>query len=475
VERFQVARAHDGEQGIDAIGKMIPDLVVLDLGLPKKNGLEVLEHIRTFKDEIELPVIVFTNGYMAEGVEKAWDLGANKVLIKSSCTPKDLIDVVLKTLAEVSPRQSGGQTQAPAEPQHAYAQPTQNGNGGGTTEFLHAHQVGGNYPPPMQQQVPVQQPVYMQQAPPQTEFYQQGNTGFITRGQAPQGYPPQYAPPPPRQDRRVLDFDSGPDLSSRKRSRRNSDDEFEEDIRMEFVENVPDLVNIIRSLLQKLNAAEADSKRLPLINSLYRKVHGITGNAGLVGLKRISKLSAALEAFLEELYDKPNRINQSSLRTLAQVIDLLARLLENCTASTDDRIPEAHVLMVDDEVISRRAVMHGLKKARVRALSLDCPEVALSVLKENQFDTIITDVDMPSMDGFEFSKRVRSMPMHEQTPILFVTSLSDFANRAKSALAGGNDLIGKPFSYLELAVKVLTFVLRKQLEAERPDRELEEN
>lgn len=266
-----------------------------------------------------------------------------------------------------------------------------------------------------------------------------------------------------------MDFDSGPDLASRSKKRINDDDDFEKDIRLAFIENVPDLVSILRSLLQRLNTAEGDSHRLPLMNSLYKKAHGITGNAALVGLKKISKLSSALEAFLEELYNKPNRINQSSLRTLAQVIDLVSDLLERCSSCDEEAVPEAHVLMVDDEVISRRAVRHGLMKAKVKPLSLASAEVAIEVLKENEFDTIITDIDMPGMDGYEFSKAVRQMPLHENTPILFVTGLSDFASKAKSALSGGNDLIGKPFSYMELAVKVLTFVLRTQMEKDRKE------
>ncbi len=52
------------------------------------------------------------------------------------------------------------------------------------------------------------------------------------------------------------------------------------------------------------------------------------------------------------------------------------------------------------------------------------------------------------------------MPLHAKTPVIFVTALSGFESRAKSSLSGGDDFIGKPFSYIELAVKGLIYVLR---------------
>ena len=55
------------------------------------------------------------------------------------------------------------------------------------------------------------------------------------------------------------------------------------------------------------------------------------------------------------------------------------------------------------------------------------------------------------------------MPSNKKMPIIFVTSLTDFKSRAKSSLSGGADLIAKPFMFIELTVKALTYVLRGQL------------
>jgi DNA-binding response OmpR family regulator len=60
------------------------------------------------------------------------------------------------------------------------------------------------------------------------------------------------------------------------------------------------------------------------------------------------------------------------------------------------------------------------------------------------------------------------MPMHAKTPVIFVTALNGFESKAKSSLSGGDDFIGKPFSYIELAVKALIYVLRGSINDKGP-------
>ena len=85
---------------------------------------------------------------------------------------------------------------------------------------------------------------------------------------------------------------------------------------------------------------------------------------------------------------------------------------------------------------------------------------ALSVLKENTFDLIFLDAEMPGMTGFELCAELRKLPSNKTTPVIFVTSLTKFEVRAQSSLSGGSDLIAKPFLMMELAVKALTYLLK---------------
>ena len=124
--------------------------------------------------------------------------------------------------------------------------------------------------------------------------------------------------------------------------------------------------------------------------------------------------------------------------------------------------------MVDDEAISRRAITHALEKAKLGSVNVEDPNLAYKMLSEQSFDLVFLDVDMPGMNGFELCTKLRALPAHKKTPVVFVTSLNDLESRASSMMSGGNDFIGKPFLFIELAVKSLVYVLRGKLEASKP-------
>jgi len=191
------------------------------------------------------------------------------------------------------------------------------------------------------------------------------------------------------------------------------------------------------------------------------------GNAAIAGLSQISQLADALEALLKELYEKPKSINASTLRTVASAIDFLPTLLEQGRLPGADVAvhPRPDILVVDDEAISRRAISYALEKAKLPCTSLESPEVAVDLLAQRKWDLIFLDVDMPGMNGFELCTKLRSFQRNKTTPVVFVTSLTDFESRANSTMSGGNDLIAKPFLFMELAVKALVYLMRGRLAA----------
>src|SRR5580692_9184485 len=94
VDHFQVETAMDGAAGFDLIGTFHPDVVILDLMLPKVSGLDLLKKIRSQPGLEKLPIIVFSNTYLSNMVQEAWKAGATKCLSKANCTPKQVIEVV---------------------------------------------------------------------------------------------------------------------------------------------------------------------------------------------------------------------------------------------------------------------------------------------------------------------------------------------------------------------------------------------
>ena len=93
-EGHQVEVAIDGEAGVALINRVKPDLVILDVMLPKLNGIEVLKKVRANPLFETLPVIIFSNASLPGMVEEAWKAGATMVLSKSSHSPKQIVESV---------------------------------------------------------------------------------------------------------------------------------------------------------------------------------------------------------------------------------------------------------------------------------------------------------------------------------------------------------------------------------------------
>ena len=238
------------------------------------------------------------------------------------------------------------------------------------------------------------------------------------------------------------------------------DAEFQADLRKSFLESLPGILTNLRGTLQLLTKADNEATRLKQVHELYRLMHALAGNAGVAGMVLIAQMSDALEALLKELYEKPQQVNASTLRTVATAVDFLGILFEQGIVGEQHEPKPFNVLVVDDEAISRRAVAYALEKANLKSVCVENPQMAYTLLEENKFDLVFLDVDMPGMSGFELCAKLRALPEHQRTPVVFVTALNDFENRATSSVRGGTDLIGKPFMFIELAVKALIYVLR---------------
>lgn len=243
-------------------------------------------------------------------------------------------------------------------------------------------------------------------------------------------------------------------------SETNRDDAFQAELRSEFVRSLPAALAGLRASLQTLVKTPDEKTRLKIIQDLYKRIHSFTSNAGMTGMLNLAQMSDALEALLKELYEKPKNLNASTLRTVASAVDFLGTLSTRDIHPDSSNRPPPRILVVDDEAISRRAVTYALERAKLKPIAVENPQAAYKMLTETKFDLIFLDVDMPGMSGFELCSKLRILPAHKTTPVVFVTSLNDLESRANSTMSGGNDFIAKPFLFLELTVKSLVYLLR---------------
>ncbi len=101
-DKHEVAIASDGEEALAKIGGFKPDLVLLDIMMPKMNGLQVLDKIKADPETKAIPVVMLTNLDAKQDAETALAKGAIKYIVKSNYNPKQISDMVKDILAEVS-------------------------------------------------------------------------------------------------------------------------------------------------------------------------------------------------------------------------------------------------------------------------------------------------------------------------------------------------------------------------------------
>lgn len=97
-ENFEVLSAEDGEKGVRKALKDQPDLILLDIILPKMDGFEVLKKLKSQKETKDIPVILLTNLSQRDDSKKGLSLGADDYLIKAHFMPSEIVDKVKKYL-----------------------------------------------------------------------------------------------------------------------------------------------------------------------------------------------------------------------------------------------------------------------------------------------------------------------------------------------------------------------------------------
>src|SRR3989338_124185 len=99
-EGYNVISAFDGETGLKMVKSEKPDLVLLDLILPKMHGFDVLKQVKEDSETQDIPLIVLTNLEGMGDVEKALELGATTYLVKANYSLDEVLAKVRKALGE---------------------------------------------------------------------------------------------------------------------------------------------------------------------------------------------------------------------------------------------------------------------------------------------------------------------------------------------------------------------------------------
>ena len=96
-EKFEMLMAKDGEEAIKILKSSEPNLVLLDIILPKKSGFEILEDLKSdpeLIDKREIPIIIISNLSQPEDIQKSKDLGAIEYFVKAKTSIDDLVSKI---------------------------------------------------------------------------------------------------------------------------------------------------------------------------------------------------------------------------------------------------------------------------------------------------------------------------------------------------------------------------------------------
>jgi len=382
----QVDVAADGLAAINALRAAKPDVVVLDLMMPKLSGVDVLKFIRSQAELKALPVLVLSNSYMNQLGAEAAAFGVHKALLKLRCSPSVLLRMINDVLAGKSSREDVAPLLAVPEQATSVPQPPAR-------------------PVPASRAAPTPLP---------------GAAQTVAAG-------------------------------------------FQAKARRSFLETSRATCTALRRLCRAFTTAPNQVERGEHLQAFYRKVHSVAAGAGVAECHHLAQMAGVFEALLFQLIEKPAAFSPSVLRTIASTVDFLTLLFDCADAAADEAPAPAQALVVDDDPLSNRLVVSALQRAHFQARSTQDPLVGLQWLEESHFDLVLLDIEMPGMDGFELCMRLRTLPGYQKTPVIYVTAHGDFENRAKSLLSGGTDLISKPVLPLELAVKAVSYLLKRQM------------
>lgn len=98
MEGFDATQAHDGVAGLEAAQNDTPDIILLDVIMPKLDGFAVLKELRLHDETKKTPVILLTNLGQDEDIKKGKELGASDYFVKANHTPAEVVNKVREVL-----------------------------------------------------------------------------------------------------------------------------------------------------------------------------------------------------------------------------------------------------------------------------------------------------------------------------------------------------------------------------------------
>lgn len=235
-----------------------------------------------------------------------------------------------------------------------------------------------------------------------------------------------------------------------------------------FLKKAPDSIESLEQACDEFLATKDPGEVSGKLEELYRKLHAFSGVAGLAGLKRLGELCNSMESLLIEMHENPFANTVSTRRTMARAIQFLKNRFEDLAEFPDSADHSARLLVVDDELMSRRAASFALDISGLEVATHHDPKASLELLSKRSFHLVVLDESMPGLTGSDMVARVHQGPPNQNTPVILILGKAELEARADEQIAPNLDLIARPFPFSEMAVKALSMMLDHQIVDVKP-------
>jgi CheY-like chemotaxis protein len=226
---------------------------------------------------------------------------------------------------------------------------------------------------------------------------------------------------------------------------------------------IPGVLDHLTSLRTALHSAVRETDKTTTHAALARFAHGVSELLLLGGDQALGPMASTMELLVDDLPDMPEQFMTSVLRSIGQAADFIGARLTDDPPVALPPTEGSHVLIVDDDSGACMLITATMQSVGLVADSVLTPTECLAAVQASRYDVILLDIRLPEMTGFDVCSHVRNSPGHDSVPILFLTGMTTFQNRAQSTLSGGNDFIGKPFHPTEIALKALLWINQGRL------------
>jgi CheY-like chemotaxis protein/pSer/pThr/pTyr-binding forkhead associated (FHA) protein len=223
---------------------------------------------------------------------------------------------------------------------------------------------------------------------------------------------------------------------------------------------VPPALRLVQGALE---AVSADGNNRAAAQHLVNEAVSLVEVLQPIAGHPAHRLANACVVLIKDARSRVGRIEPTVAVSLQQAMETLGGMLDPRIFKKAEEAPTGRTLIVDDDKELLGAVESALRLIQVGPSTSPDPAKALDILAKESFDLVLLDIGMQGINGFEVCGKIRALPAHKKTPVLFMTGSDSVDNRVNSCISGGNDFIVKPFNVQHLVVKAATWIYRHQL------------